>query len=178
MITRVLNVRCIEWSRYKGTATPGKQMIGGELPQHLHHALVYESIASFLERLPFFHNLDTSFIVMLCKYVQMYFYAEGDVIIYEVSSPQRFVIFLFDVVWNKSVQQFTIWQQYWQFDSQNLRHWNPWSAICYYWPKTIIYKLTALVCHEFHAVIPAHLDCFYPIVPWFKATYLINFLLS
>jgi len=84
LISRVATIRRIEWSRYRGTAIPGKQTIGGELPQHLHHMMMYDSVGGVLENLPFFQGLSTSFIVMLCKFVQIYFYGEGDIVVYEV----------------------------------------------------------------------------------------------
>nr|XP_018667906.1 uncharacterized protein LOC100185773 [Ciona intestinalis] len=83
LVDRVMNVRRIEWERYCGTATPGVQTIGRELPKQLHSVLLYESVNKFVEGLPFFHGVDTSFIAMLCNHVMIFHYSEGDVIIYE-----------------------------------------------------------------------------------------------
>jgi len=80
----VTAIRHIEWCRYRGTAVPAKEIIGGELPQDLHHMMMYDSVGGILENLPFFQGLNTSFIVILCKFVQIYFYGEGDIVVYEV----------------------------------------------------------------------------------------------
>jgi len=46
--------------------------------------MMYDSVGGILENLPFFQGLNTSFIVILCKFVQIYFYGEGDIVVYEV----------------------------------------------------------------------------------------------
>lgn len=83
LVDRVLDCRLIEWHRYHGTATPGVETIGRELPEMLHAVMLYESVSKFVKEMPFFHDVDTSFIAMLCNHVHMYHYSEGDVVIYE-----------------------------------------------------------------------------------------------
>lgn len=83
LVNRVLDCRFLEWYRYRGTATPGVESIGRELPDALHGALLYESVNEFVKSLPFFYEVDSSFIAMLCGYAKSYHYAAGDVVIYE-----------------------------------------------------------------------------------------------
>lgn len=80
-----MDCRFLEWYRYRGTAVPGVESIGRELPEALHGVLLYESVNEFVKSLPFFYEIDSSFIAMLCGYAKSYHYAAGDVVIYEVA---------------------------------------------------------------------------------------------
>ena len=77
-------MRFIEWRRYRGTAIPGKQIIGKELPENLYHKMVAESVGQLFSTLPFFNGVSSSFITVLCKHIATYFYCEGDIIKYQV----------------------------------------------------------------------------------------------
>ena len=86
LVDRLMNVRRIEWERYAGTATPGIQGVGRELPKEIQCVMHYESVHTFVEKLPFFRNLSPTFYVKVSSHVQTFHFARGDVIMYQVSS--------------------------------------------------------------------------------------------
>lgn len=81
----MLDVRYIEWERFRGTAVPGEKFIGAELGANFQAGLLYETVHKYLEQLPFFKGLDESFIQTVSSYAHRYYYNEGDVIFYSVS---------------------------------------------------------------------------------------------
>ena len=77
-------MRRIEWIYYKGTVVPGQQLVGNALPRHLSQWMFCENVAKILQGIPFFFSIDASAIALLCQCVQIYFYAEGDVVLCKV----------------------------------------------------------------------------------------------
>ena len=90
MITRVMNVRQLEWQHYGGTAIPGQEAIGKELSELIQDTLAYENLNKFMQCVPYFHGVNPSFLALLCKHALVYFYAEGEIVLYEVISIKIF----------------------------------------------------------------------------------------
>lgn len=81
-----MNIRTLEWTRYKGTAAPGSGIIGSDdLSDELRDMLLYESVVKYIQNVPFLRGATDSFLLDLCHHVQTFLFNPGDIIVYKVS---------------------------------------------------------------------------------------------